>query len=135
MIQPCYVEIFPDGSFSAGEKIASSFDSDDRIELMQFTGIKDKNGKEIFEGDILKCNWLAELGICELDCEANAIVNYQNDTASFKAEFLRKYFKRIDADGVYEEHELPLMKYDEDLSISFELIGNIHENPELLPNP
>jgi uncharacterized phage protein (TIGR01671 family) len=67
--------------------------------LMQYTGIKDKNGVEIYEGDILK--WNAK----EWGCEFNEVVEWDFDLLN-----ARKY----------------------DWAEWCEVIGNIHENPELL---
>ena len=74
------------------------------VVLMQFTGLKDKNGKEIYEGDILTYNGITSNG--------NKIireVNYNAENARFQS-------------GMY-----PLTQSVE-LS---EIIGNIYENPEL----
>jgi len=70
------------------------------VELMQDTGLKDKNGKEIYEGDIVKTNSRATLKI------------YWND--------------RIGAYGWIGNWK------EEDKWDSFEIIGNIYSNPELL---
>lgn len=80
--------------------------------LMQSTGLKDKNGKEIFEGDILRVtnlsSWLE-------------VVSFNED----KAMFVSKEIKR-------DIEETPLYDLFNTDIFEVEIIGNIHTNPELL---
>lgn len=79
--------------------------------LMQSTGLKDKNGKEIFEGDALKVtdqhSWLE-------------VVSFNKD----KAMFVSKETKR-------EVEESPLYELFNTDNFEVEIIGNIYTNPEL----
>lgn len=87
----------------------------EEIELMQSTALKDKNGKEIFEGDIISDGHMLSdirhhqtLGFYIID--DNGIEGFFGDTASLE---------------VFEEAS----KY---ISENIEITGNIYENPELL---
>ena len=82
------------------------------IELMQSTGLKDKNGKEIFEGDIL--------GIETDEGILNVNVFWDDKHALFMFE-----------SKIHNEKEL-LAELVEDNTYPFEIIGNIYENKELL---
>jgi uncharacterized phage protein (TIGR01671 family) len=84
----------------------------DEIELMQSTGLKDKNGKEIFEGDIL--------GIETDEGILNVNIFWDDKHALFMFE-----------SEIHNEKEL-LAELVEDNTYSFEILGNIYENPELL---
>lgn len=84
----------------------------DHLVIMQSTGLYDKNGKEIFEGDILAIE--TDEGIL------NVNIFWDSKHALFMFE-LKKY----------NEEEL-LAELVEDNTYPFEIAGNIYENPELL---
>lgn len=77
--------------------------SDENNVLMQFTGLKDKNGKEIFEGDIIKFKDTKPL-VVEWDDKFAQFVMKPSSSVTFY------------------------------VAGDIEIIGNIHENPELV-NP
>jgi uncharacterized phage protein (TIGR01671 family) len=78
-------------------------DRQDQFELMQFTGLLDKSGKEIYEGDLLKAAKTGKIYPVEWD----------GRDAHFHA----------------QEGQFILMSYNWQYA---EVIGNIYENPELL---
>ena len=80
--------------------------SPDEIELMQSTGLKDKNGKEIFEGDVLTSQNYPVNGVVEFRTDLGLWVHYLKGYSYFE------YLGNVA--GIKE------------------IIGNIYENPELL---
>ena len=88
-------------------KVMMNFKS---VELMQFTGLKDKNGKEIYEGDIIEY----PKGVYYLDSKTKAKVLFSEEDACFK--FL------------LEGRTIPSTFW----FMGMEVIGNIYENEELL---
>jgi uncharacterized phage protein (TIGR01671 family) len=99
-----------------------SYRKPEEIELMQFTGLHDKDGKEIYEGDIIE-TWYFEnnedtLGSCR-DLNAKAVIKYYTDRASFVAEPTNKAYSK-------------LCNFSEFSKDHLKVIGNIYENPELV---
>ena len=78
------------------------------IELMQSTGLKDKNGKEVFVGDIIKCT---------RGCLHEVYIEKEYG-GTYCGGMPAVYLKGLREGYAWTEHE--------------EIIGNIYENPELL---
>ena len=101
--------------------------------IMQSTGLEDKNGKEIFEGDILKFNdeW-AEYDYCGyVDGVTEGIncVEVVRGEACF--EFGKTKLPESALFAIEDEH-FKFKDFIKDEGRKFEIIGNIYENHELL---
>ena len=87
---------------------------DENIILMQSTGIFDKNGKEIFEGDIIR---------------------YNIDVVDIKRHPTLGFYTVLDGREGFFGDGMSIDDFEEDakeFSKTAEIIGNIYENPELL---
>jgi len=84
------------------------FEGQDTIKLMQFTGLSDKNGKEIYEGDIV--SWKPTRG------ELISTIAWSDENGGWVALHSPTEGKKVDQ--MYMDN--------------FEVIGNIHENKDLL---
>ena len=92
--------------------------NDDYYEWVQFTGLKDKNGKEIYEGDILAKSY----GKVEPLMVGEKAPEYE--VQFHKGHFIGRSVKPVGSPD-----------YLSTLADDFEVIGNIYENPELLKSP
>jgi len=83
------------------------------LEIMQFTGLLDKNGKEVYEGDII--NW---------GDNYPSVIEWSQETCQFVChEYYPKTSKNAQED---RWHDIPAYTNEP------EVLGNLYENPELL---
>lgn len=86
------------------------------VELLQSTGLIDRNGVEIFDGDVVQAEQYLTTTI---PVRINGIVKYSNRYTMFYL------------DNGSERHDLYMQSLGGSI-YNFEIIGNIYENPELL---
>lgn len=103
---PIQVNVSPNGNLGLLNALECGLPLIDNSTIGQYTGLTDKNGKNIFEGDILYSD------ICK-----SKVVVYDEESAAFCL-----YDKSI----VSPQY---LGRYNTEY---FEIIGNIHDNPEML---
>jgi uncharacterized phage protein (TIGR01671 family) len=102
----------------------SSIERWNDIVLMQYTGLRDKNNKEIYEGDIL------QLEARDYGDEINrwqGVIEFGNPNGEYDWGFQLKPLHNANVNPeilLWVETELP--------NVSCEIIGNIYENPELV---
>ena len=108
-------------------------------DLMQYTGLKDKNGKEIYEGDILLSSnengiFLQLIGFGNDDREYSGILNgfkiidgrlLEND--DYEIDECKEFTQEL-----IKAHNIPILQPENTIIDGWWVIGNIYENKNLL---
>lgn len=100
--------------------------------FQQFTGLKDRNGKDIYEDDILE--WTSKFRDTKITTPPiRGIVKYNRQACAFHIDYElndKRYFKELNASSgaADEDTNYVTIYYMDTVSV----IGNIFENPELL---
>jgi uncharacterized phage protein (TIGR01671 family) len=98
------------GGYSAFGSLVNNED----FVIQQFTGLTDKNGKEIYEGDI---------------------VTYKRSIGNWTGQYMTTTHKIVFSEEVFAfvmEYGSSYIKLRKHWGYEYEVIGNIYENPELL---
>ncbi len=110
------VIIVPVVSSIPGHKFERQLLDEGQYELMQFTGLKDKNGIPIFEGDIVR--WYSKSS--HLKKEKIDVILWVKRSGYFP---------------MTKQSQSAIKKYRDGFRTTYcEIIGNIYENPDLLTN-
>lgn len=105
-----------------GEPCNISFTQNNNLYDIQFcTGLKDKNGKLIYEGDIVKTTF-------KDNAKITFFVVWNNKTSLFSANIIKKE----GVNGCFMANQDYLYYVLGDVEDKAEIIGNIYENQELL---
>jgi len=106
------------------------------IDVMQYTGLKDKHGKEIYEGDIYKsvvdCNQELHGEWAIYEFRINNGLTLVSYVVSEKGQIVPRNYMGCFINELSDTSPKLLFMSKKPYSLDLEIIGNIYENPELL---
>jgi hypothetical protein len=86
---------------------------DEKHVIQQYTGLKDKSGREIYEGDIVKYDYIYNFD--------------QRDSSTYEVKFSNGCFWPLPKDDICDGDDFYSIRIE-----NYEIIGNVFENPGLL---